>query len=119
MTIDTEEFRGAFTWMHGDTYIVEDIDAHIARIDAHVTEQIETKEQEILRLHCELAGERLRADQGWKRYEEANRDRNGLRMQMANNTSPCYHWLTKVMQNGTPAAKAAAQVLKDYYEGAG
>jgi hypothetical protein len=38
---------------------------------------------EILALHRDLAGERLRADQGWTRYESANRDRNELRARIA------------------------------------
>lgn len=33
-------------------------------------------------LHRQVAGERLRADQGWARYESANSDRNGLRAAM-------------------------------------
>lgn len=34
---------------------------------------------EVLALHQQLAHEKLRADQGWERYEAANRDRNALR----------------------------------------
>jgi hypothetical protein len=37
------------------------------------------KAEEILSLHRQLAAERLRADQGWERYESANADRNALR----------------------------------------
>lgn len=40
---------------------------------------LEAKDAEILALHRNLAGERLRADQGWQRYESANSDRNQLR----------------------------------------
>lgn len=35
------------------------------------------------RVHRDLAHERLRADQGWQRYEEANKDRNQLRAELA------------------------------------
>lgn len=41
------------------------------------------KDEEVLALHRKLAAETLRADQGWQRYEEANRDRNSLRADMA------------------------------------
>lgn len=47
------------------------------------SERIVILEEEILRLHRELAGERLRADQGWQRYEAANKDRNTLRVEKA------------------------------------
>lgn len=35
--------------------------------------KIKALEDEIKRLHLKLAGETLRADQGWERYEAANR----------------------------------------------
>lgn len=41
------------------------------------------KEAEILALHRKLASERLRADQGWSRYEGANCDRNSARNELA------------------------------------
>lgn len=41
------------------------------------------KQAEILALHRKLASERLRADQGWSRYEGANRDRNSARNELA------------------------------------
>lgn len=34
------------------------------------------QEQELIALHAKLAGETLRADQGWQRYEAANEARN-------------------------------------------
>jgi len=42
------------------------------------TRAIADKDAEILRLHVKLAGETLRADQGWERYEDANKSRLGL-----------------------------------------
>lgn len=39
-------------------------------------------------LHRQVAGERLRADQGWARYESANTDRNGLRAAMVASAIP-------------------------------
>lgn len=44
---------------------------------------IQEFEELILQLHRELAAERLRADLGWQRYEEANRDRLELRAERA------------------------------------
>ncbi|GGX99018.1 hypothetical protein GJV26_15925 [Massilia dura] len=41
------------------------------------------KNAEVLELHRRLAAEKLRADQGWQRYEAANADRNSLRASMA------------------------------------
>lgn len=35
----------------------------------------QVKEEEIMRLHVKLASEKLRADQGWARYEHANKGR--------------------------------------------
>lgn len=40
---------------------------------------IATMEADHLATHRKLAAETLRADQGWARYEEANRDRNAMR----------------------------------------
>jgi hypothetical protein len=37
------------------------------------------RDERIRQLHRELAAERLRADEGWCRYEAANRARNKLR----------------------------------------
>ena len=41
-------------------------------------------DEESKRLHRELAAERLRADQGWQRYEAANRAKNDLKAEKAN-----------------------------------
>ena len=38
--------------------------------------------EEILRLHRQLAGEKLRADDGWARYEAANRLHNATERQL-------------------------------------
>src|SRR5471032_1066340 len=46
------------------------------------------KDEEVLRLHRELAAEKLRADQGWARYESANADRNALRAEKAAAVQP-------------------------------
>lgn len=51
----------------------------VAHIDADKARAVAAKDEEILALHRKLAGETLRANQGWQRYEEANRDRNALR----------------------------------------
>ncbi len=45
--------------------------------------EIDALKAEHLATHRKLAGETLRADQGWTRYEEANADRNGLRTERA------------------------------------
>lgn len=45
---------------------------------------IESQEQEILKLHRDLAAEKLRADQGWHRYEAANLRKNELEAERAN-----------------------------------
>lgn len=36
-------------------------------------EKIQSLEQEIIKLHSQLAHEKLRADTGWQRYESSNR----------------------------------------------
>src|SRR5471030_2335282 len=46
------------------------------------------KDEEVLRLHRVLAAEKLRADQGWARYESANADRNALRAEKAAAVQP-------------------------------
>src|SRR5471032_3143539 len=46
------------------------------------------KDEEVLRLHRELAAEKLRADQGWAQYESANADRNALRAEKASAVQP-------------------------------
>lgn len=93
---------------------------------------IKRQEQEVLKLHRDLAAEKLRADQGWHRYEAANSRKNELEAERANWTqeiaalksrpstqSHVYDWLTLVEKKiGTPTASAAAHVLKDFYEGA-
>lgn len=45
---------------------------------------IESREQEVLKLHRDLAAEKLRADQGWHRYEAANLRKNELEAERAN-----------------------------------
>lgn len=45
--------------------------------------KIEELETEIKRLHIKLAGETLRADQGWQRYEAANQSRKNLEAQLS------------------------------------
>jgi hypothetical protein len=45
--------------------------------------EVATLNEEILALHRRLAAETLRADQGWDRYENANKDRNYLRSRIA------------------------------------
>lgn len=58
-------------------------DAAIAHIDnrvrQHVAEALDEAVEEVSALHRQLAAEKLRADQGWQRYESANADRNSLR----------------------------------------
>lgn len=44
--------------------------------------RIEALEQDAKHLHVKLAGETLRADQGWERYEAANKSRNALEAAM-------------------------------------
>lgn len=43
------------------------------------------REEETLALHRQLAAEKLRADQGWERYEAKNRECLGLREKIAAN----------------------------------
>lgn len=45
--------------------------------------ELKAERDEHLTTHRKLAGETLRADQGWTRYEEANADRNALRAKRA------------------------------------
>lgn len=47
----------------------------LSQLQAYVEQTIAYKEAEILRLHAQLAGQTLRADQGWARYEAANKGR--------------------------------------------
>lgn len=47
-----------------------------------VFDYIESLEQDAKHLHVKLAGETLRADQGWERYEAANKSRNALEAAM-------------------------------------
>lgn len=46
--------------------------------------EIERQAQEVLKLHRDLAAEKLRADQGWHRYESANSRKNELEAERAN-----------------------------------
>lgn len=99
---------------------------------AELRAAIERQAQEVLKLHRDLAAEKLRADQGWHRYEAANSRKNELEAERANwaqeimalksrpfTQSHVYDWLTLVEKKiGTPTASAAAHVLKDFYEGA-
>lgn len=51
---------------------------------AELRAAIESREQEVLKLHRDLAAEKLRADQGWHRYEAANLRKNELEAERAN-----------------------------------
>lgn len=46
--------------------------------------EIERQAQEVLKCHRDLAAEKLRADQGWHRYEAANSRKNELEAERAN-----------------------------------
>lgn len=54
----------------------------IALIERQESELKAARESD-LAAHRKLAAETLRADQGWQRYEEANKDRNSLRASLA------------------------------------
>lgn len=45
---------------------------------------IERQKEDVLKLHRDLAAEKLRADQGWHRYEAANSRKNELEAERAN-----------------------------------
>lgn len=70
--------------------------------------------EEILSLHRQLAAEKLRADQGWQRYESANADRNALRAEKASEVvaateKDCYcGGFGDVHQDGCPEVHAPA-----------
>ncbi|MES2730010.1 MAG: hypothetical protein V4621_07970 [Pseudomonadota bacterium] len=68
-------------------------------------------EEEILKLHRELAAERLRADQGWQRYEEANRDRMALRLERVQLTCEAQHNYETIQRQGE-LLEAAVNVLR-------
>lgn len=60
--------------------------ARIAELEREVAanrEKIAAAVESDLAAHRKLAGESLRADQGWQRYEEKNRECNALRDQIA------------------------------------
>lgn len=50
---------------------------------AELRTAIKRQEQEVLKLHRDLAAEKLRADQGWHRYESANSRKNELESEYA------------------------------------
>ena len=51
---------------------------------AELRAAIERQAREVLKLHRDLAAEKLRADQGWHRYEAANSRKNELEAERAN-----------------------------------
>ena len=61
-------------------------DGEIARDEeiAELRAKIERQEQDALKIHRDLAAEKLRADQGWHRYEAANSRKNELEAERAN-----------------------------------
>lgn len=75
---EIEEY-GVACWNAGRTAAPTEIPAQTGTVDSQPAQPVAAKEEEILSLHRKMAGEKLRADQGWTRYEEANRDRNELR----------------------------------------
>lgn len=124
MNPETHSCDCGYTWRHGNS------GTHLCGPQYRST--IERQEQEVLKLHRDLAAEKLRADQGWHRYEAANLRKNELEAKRANwaqeimalksrpfTQSHVYDWLTLVEKKiGTHTASAAARVLKDFYEGA-
>src|SRR5471030_82481 len=77
------------------------------------------KDEEVLRLHRELAAEKLRADQGWARYESANADRNALRAEKASAVQPvaAQQHAQAVLSDELIAQIQAAGVCMGYGEG--
>lgn len=62
--------------------LVEREDLPLERVKAY--QYMLELDEETKRLHRELAAERLRADQGWQRYEAANAAKNALEMEKTN-----------------------------------
>lgn len=64
------------TCLGGDPDFNDAVYGHTdSALTAYADLAIADKDAEILRLHVKLAGETLRADQGWERYEHANKSR--------------------------------------------
>lgn len=64
------------TYLGGDPDFNDAVYGHTdAALTAYAELAIADKDAEILRLHKKLAGETLRADLGWQRYESANKSR--------------------------------------------
>lgn len=88
-----------------------------AQMRAYAELAIAEKDAEILRLHVKLAGETLRADQGWDRYEAANRmcqnqqayiasvKREPLSEQQINDVMSTVMKITKTNDDGSMHAK--------------
>lgn len=70
---------------------------------AELRAAIERQAQEVLKLHRDLAAEKLRADQGWHRYEAANSRKNELEAERAN-------WMQDI---AAMKAQQADRVTKD------
>lgn len=73
---------------------------------------LQAQQSEHLSTHRKLAAETLRADQGWQRYEEANADRNQLRM---NKTQQQCNY--PICQSEAEQQRVAAQVHGELYSG--
>lgn len=84
--------------------------AEARRMIAKLYAVLQTKKTEHMATHRKLAAETLRADQGWKRYEEANADRNQLRM--AKTQQQCDYPLC---QSKDEQQRIAAQVHAELY----
>ena len=76
MNPETHSCDCGYTWRHGHD------GTHLCGPQYRAT--IERQKQEVLKLHCDLAAEKLRADQGWHRYEAANSRKNELEAERAN-----------------------------------
>lgn len=76
MNPETHSCDCGYTWRHGHS------GTHLCGPQYRAT--IERQEQEVLKLHRDLAAEKLRADQGWHRYEAANSRKNELEAERAN-----------------------------------
>jgi hypothetical protein len=83
-----------------------------------------SEKDEILSLHRQLAGERLRADQGWERAEAKSRECIELRERQAaphapaDDLSPAYKWLEMVAATNYGEVRQAALSMMAYYQGA-
>ena len=71
--------------------------------------EVDKLNAEILALHRQLAAEKLRADQGWQRYENANAQLQGMRSRLA---KACDYAMAQQRELNAKQAKIDALMLE-------